>query len=59
MEEEFIDVKGMKFPISGYKIINNKKVPIVKCTTKTIKNKDGSQSVVIQAPTVKIKGGQK
>lgn len=54
---DYIRIGNKKLKVNGYKIINGKKVPIVKCDAKTIE-KDGKKSVIISAPTIKVKGGQ-
>jgi len=48
--ERFLKIGSQCFPISGYKEINGKQVPVIKCRGEEIRHPDGRQDVIIYAP---------
>ncbi len=53
---ETIKIRGVEYPISGYKIINGKRVPVIKAKAVETKHPDGRVDVEVFVPPLDLSG---
>lgn len=49
-----VKVDGRIVPVSGYKEVNGKKVPIIKAETEEIRHPDGRIDIIVKVPFLRM-----